>query len=67
MAQGSAPHSSHVGADGSAVDAQVILMDRKSHWENVYNTRASDQVSWFQVVPTTSLALLEQVGLTAKT
>jgi fatty-acid desaturase len=41
-------------------------MDRKNHWEHVYTTRASDQVSWFQADPAMSLALLEQVGLTAK-
>nr|WP_297784594.1 class I SAM-dependent methyltransferase [uncultured Allomuricauda sp.] len=30
-------------------------MDRKSHWETVYNTKNPDEVSWTQEVPQTSL------------
>ncbi len=31
---------------------------RKQHWENIYSTRASDEVSWFQSKPTLSLRLI---------
>ena len=39
-------------------------MDRKAHWEAIYVTKAADEVSWFQREPTTSLALLDKLGLT---
>jgi hypothetical protein len=39
-------------------------MDRKQHWEHVYQTRDSTEVSWFQADPTTSLRLLDAGGLT---
>jgi len=42
-------------------------MDRKAHWERVYTTKASDQVSWFQPEPSVSLRLLDGAGLTAAT
>lgn len=42
-------------------------MDTKGHWETVYRSKASDEVSWFQAEPATSLALLDQVGLTPTT
>ena len=42
-------------------------MDRKAHWDRVYTTKASDEVSWFQPEPTISLQLLERSGLTAAT
>jgi SAM-dependent methyltransferase len=35
-------------------------MDRQQHWENVYGTKASDQVSWFRPHLETSLALVER-------
>jgi hypothetical protein len=38
-------------------------MDRKTHWQRVYETKAPDQVSWFQPVPTVSLRLLEFAGV----
>lgn len=34
----------------------------KAHWENVYSTKASDSVSWFQGLPTPSLAALDMLG-----
>lgn len=44
-----------------------IAMDRKAHWDRVYTTTASEEVSWYQREPTISLRLLEQTGLTAAT
>lgn len=37
--------------------------NRKNHWENIYTTKASTDVSWFQAVPETSLAFLAQSNL----
>lgn len=38
-------------------------MDRKQHWEQVYSTRASDSVSWFQEHAEQSLRLIHNTGL----
>jgi hypothetical protein len=42
-------------------------MDRKAHWDHIYATKASGDVSWYQAEPTVSLGLLERSGLTAAT
>jgi hypothetical protein len=42
-------------------------MDRKAHWDRIYATKASEEVSWYQPEPTVSLGLLERSGLTAAT
>jgi len=42
-------------------------MDRKAHWENVYATKASDAVSWFQIEPSASLRLLDATGVAPST
>ena len=39
-------------------------MDRKQHWEHVYQTKGAAEVSWFQADLTTSLRLLDTGGLT---
>lgn len=38
-------------------------MDSKSHWEAVYSTRSSEDVSWYQPSPARSLELLTTTGL----
>jgi len=38
-------------------------MDKKQHWEQVYTSRASDSVSWFQKHAGQSLALIHGTGL----
>ena len=38
--------------------------DRASHWETIYQTKAEDQVSWFQQTPEPSLTLLALTGAT---
>ena len=38
-------------------------MDRKAHWEKVYNDKAPDEVSWHQDHPTFSLTLIDQAGI----
>ena len=37
-------------------------MDRKAHWEDVYQTKAADSVSWFQPVPQPSLDAIGRFG-----
>jgi ubiquinone/menaquinone biosynthesis C-methylase UbiE len=38
-------------------------MDRKQHWEQVYTTKPSDSVSWFQEHADQSLRLINKTGL----
>lgn len=40
-------------------------MDRKTHWEDVYERKASTEVSWFQPRPQTSLELFDRAGISA--
>jgi hypothetical protein len=42
-------------------------VNRKAHWERVYTTKASNQVSWFQGSPTVSAQLLSSAGLAPDT
>lgn len=35
-------------------------LDRKVHWENIYQTKAPKTVSWYQAKPALSLALIAQ-------
>ncbi len=37
--------------------------DRKKHWENIYQTKQPDEVSWFQPTPETSLSFFEQFNI----
>lgn len=39
------------------------MEDRKQHWENVYDTKADQEVSWYQETPETSLKLIESLDL----
>ncbi|MSQ79489.1 MAG: class I SAM-dependent methyltransferase [Flavobacteriaceae bacterium] len=43
-------------------------LDRKKHWENIYQTKNLKDVSWYQPTPTTSLDFLKQfnISTTAK-
>jgi len=34
--------------------------DKKKHWENIYNTKNLDEVSWYQPNPTNSLELIKE-------
>ena len=47
----------NLSADG------VSSMDRKSHWENVYTTKAFDQVSWYREHLDTSLRMILGTGV----
>lgn len=37
-------------------------IDRKTHWESIYGTKAEDEVSWFQPTPTVSLDMIARDG-----
>lgn len=37
--------------------------DRKKHWENIYQTKQLNEVSWFQPTPQTSLDLIKEFNL----
>ena len=38
----------------------------KNHWENVYNTKKENQVSWFQSTPQKSIDLIKSINLDLK-
>ncbi|NQU51140.1 MAG: class I SAM-dependent methyltransferase [Bacteroidetes bacterium] len=37
--------------------------ERKIHWENVFQTKDTAKVSWFQSIPETSLRLIEKLNI----
>ncbi len=39
------------------------MMATENHWNQVYQTKAPDDVSWFQTRPSTSLRLIEATGI----
>jgi len=38
-------------------------MNDKSHWENIYTTKETDRVSWYQAHPWESLDLIKRTGI----
>lgn len=42
-----------------------VTDERRDIWDERYRTVGSQQVSWFALEPTTSLAILDQLGVTA--
>ncbi len=42
--------------------------DKKKHWENIYDTKKLNEVSWYQPTPTTSIELIQEnnIPLSAK-
>lgn len=50
---------------GSQESIAMNHQGSKAHWENVYREKSTDQVSWYQESPSTSLALIEKAGITA--
>lgn len=38
-------------------------MERKQHWENIYSTKALEDVSWYQPKPITAIAYLEELQI----
>ena len=41
-------------------------LNRKDHWNNIYQSKIADEVSWYQPVPTTSLDFVKQFNLSKK-
>ena len=39
------------------------MIDRKSHWDNIYRNKMSKEVSWYQQEPTLSLQLISKTQL----
>ena len=39
------------------------LINRKTHWENIYSTKDLNEVSWYQPVPETSLDFIKKLNL----
>ena len=39
------------------------MSDKKQHWENVYDTKNDNEVSWYQENPTTSLNVITGIDL----
>ena len=39
------------------------MKERKDHWENVYETKSDQEVSWYQEIPITSLNLINSLSL----
>lgn len=40
-----------------------ISIDKQTHWDQIYATKASEEVSWYQQEPTISLQLIEEAHL----
>lgn len=38
-------------------------MDNKTHWSKIYQTKGTDQVSWYQANPTLSLHMIQQTSI----
>ena len=47
--------------NGSQMGVAGLEFDRVAHWENVYSTKKTTEVSWFEAEPTSSLNLAERV------
>ena len=47
--------------DKSKLGIEKMDFDRVAHWENVYSTKQTTEVSWFEAEPTTSLSLIDRV------
>jgi len=41
----------------------MSTVERQTHWQNVYQTKGEQDVSWFQETPTISLDLIRATGL----
>jgi 2-polyprenyl-3-methyl-5-hydroxy-6-metoxy-1,4-benzoquinol methylase len=47
----------------STAERDMSTAERQAHWQNVYQTKAEDEVSWFQSSPTISLDLIRATGV----
>ena len=42
------------------------MSSKKQHWENVYDTKGDNEVSWYEEIPKTSLRQIEKLNLNKK-
>jgi 2-polyprenyl-3-methyl-5-hydroxy-6-metoxy-1,4-benzoquinol methylase len=42
-----------------------MALDRRDHWEGVYRTRQTEEVSWYQASPSVSLEMLDAAGISS--
>ena len=47
--------------DKSKLSSEKLELDRVAHWENVYSTKQTTEVSWFEAEPTASLTVIDRV------
>ena len=40
-----------------------MTISKKDHWENIYDSKALNEVSWYQPIPKTSLNFIESCSL----
>ena len=40
-----------------------MMSERKKHWENIYQSKELKEVSWYQLIPTTSLNFLKDFNV----
>ncbi len=40
-----------------------MIHNIRDHWEDIYQTKEPDEVSWYQDTPSTSLGLITEIGL----
>jgi len=38
-------------------------MEKQEHWQNIYSTKKTDEVSWFRPHLDTSLEMIDSIGL----
>lgn len=38
-------------------------MNKKQHWENIYETKKLNEVSWYQKTPTTAIEFIEELNI----
>ena len=43
-----------------------MTVNFKSHWENVYQLKNENEVSWYQKIPSKSLDLINSLNLTTE-
>ena len=41
----------------------MMSFDRKKHWETIYKTKETKDVSWFQPTPETSLSFIKEFNI----
>jgi hypothetical protein len=49
-------------SEGGRINAVMPADNAKTHWENVYTTKAPDQVSWYRPHLEMSLSLIERAA-----